>query len=165
MYREFDLEDCKKQAATVKGHFYQPKCDMWNRQRESALADCNGVSDRAIMEKEQNKDRQSLRRDHTHILFEKGRLVCRSEKSFRDTYNYVVTQQPGTPPHLRSKICRVLQYETIVKIDNKSSDQKVAEITYMDNYGALRYGFTALAWLVTKEKYKEIVEQRKNGLM
>lgn len=165
MYREFDLQECKRQAATVKDHFNQPRCDMWSRQRERALADCDGTSEKTKIEKKHKEAQQALRRNATHILVEKGRLVCRSEKSFRNTYNYVISQQPGTPPHLLSKVCTVLQYETIVKIDKESDDKKVAKITYMDNYGAIRYGFTALMWLVTKDKFKEITEKRKKKLM
>jgi hypothetical protein len=165
MYREFNLQECKKQAATVKDHFDQPKCDMWDRERESALADCNGTSESAKMEKKRIEEVQALRSNATHVLVEKGRLVCSSEKSFRNTFNYIVTRQPGAPPHILSGGCKVLQYEPIVKINKMSEDEKVVGITYLDNFGVIRHGFTAPIWLVTRERYNEIAKQRKEGLL
>jgi len=165
MYRQFNLNECKKQAKTARDSTKRPNCEMWKRQRERAILDCDGKSEKAKMEKKQKQTRQNLRKNATHVLVQKGRLVCRSERSFRDTYNYIVAKKPGTPPHLLSKVCNVLQYETIVKIDKKSDDNKVSEITYMSNYGAIRYGFTASIWLVTKQRYNEIVKERKKGLM
>ena len=165
MYRQFNLNECKQQAKVARDYTKRPNCEMWNRQRERAILDCDGKSEKAKMEKKQKETKQNLIQNSTHILVQKGRLVCRSETSFRDTFNYIVAQKPGTAPHILSNVCKVLRYETIVKIDKISTDKKVSEITYMDNYGGVRYGFTASIWLVTKERYNEIVKERKKGLM
>ena len=163
MYREFNLEECKKQAATVKDAYSRPNCEMWSRQREKALVDCAGQSERAKSEKKVINKVKTLRNKANHVLVDKGRLVCGREKSFRATYNSLINQEPGIPKYIRTKECKVLDYETIVRIKSVSDDGKVVDIEYLDKYGAARNGFTLKLWLVTKEKYKKILKARKTN--
>ena len=165
MYKAFNLKECKKQAATVRDSSSRPNCEMWNRQRKSALLECEGKSPRALAEKKLIEKRINLQKNATHILVDKGRLVCLSEKSLRKTYNSLLNKEIGTPRHIRSGVCSILGYETIVKINSLSKDKKVAGIEYLDKYATAKSGFTSIKWLVTKEQYKEIVKKRRSGQM
>lgn len=160
MYRKFDLAECEAQAATVSDLYSRPNCKMWHRQKDRVLLDCDGLSPRALEDKKVKDEREALRRDATHVLVDTGRLICRSEKSLRETYNSIINNTPGIPRHIRSNVCLVTDYETIVKITSTSEDGKVVAIDYMNKSAAKRHGFTAMKWLVTKERFKEIQNER-----
>jgi hypothetical protein len=165
-WKVFDVEECLAQRRIAeKGvkdmmrleAIGSQHCQRWQEELPHALAQCES-------EKNESLAYALYVRDATHVLVDQNRLVCQSEKSFRETMNAILIDKDPHPRHLRSKVCKIIDREALAYLDRLSEDGRVAEIRYTVWSGAVpTTAYTDPRWLVTRERYKQIVEERKSA--